>query len=301
MRAIFVDCTEDLARVIELRRLHVPASVTINKGNPSEGDLVQLCAGADVLFVEHTVIPSFIFDACPSIRAIVFMGTGAGTYVDLTEAEARGIEVHTTPGYGDRAVAEHTLALMFAAARRVATMDRDIRRGVWSPLGGTQLEGQKIAVLGLGGIGTCMANLATALGMKVSAWNRSHRDHPAFLPDLDRVLEGANVVTLHLSLNDETKGILNERRLQLPARGYILINTARAGLIEEPPLLRMLAEGRIGHAALDVFPEEPLPGGNRYTQTANVTLTAHAAYMTDAAYEELWLRTLRAYQRLKVQ
>ncbi|MGR9503696.1 NAD(P)-dependent oxidoreductase [Rhizobium leguminosarum] len=298
MRAIFVDCTEELARVIKNRKLPVPDMIEINEGNPTQADLVALCAEAEVLLVEHTVVPPSVLDACPSVRAIIFMGTGAATYVDLDDAAKRGVDVLTTPGYGDRSVAEHAFALMFAAARRIAEMDREIRSGIWSPVGGLQLLGQKIAVIGLGGIGVAMAELATGIGMEVAAWNRSPRDHPAFVADLDDALRDANVVSLHLSLNSETADILDARRLLLPARGFILVNTARAGLIEEAELLRMLIDGRISHAALDVFPEEPLPAGNPYRELSNVTLTAHAAYMTDAAYEALWLRTLAAYERL---
>lgn len=299
MHAMFVDCTEELARVIEARKLAVPDAVTINLGNPTEADIIAMGATAEVLFVEHTVIPPRILDACPSVRAIIFMGTGAGTYVDLEDAARRGVDVYTTPGYGDRAVAEHAFALMFSAARRIAEMDRQIRAGVWSPVGGLQLMGRKIAVLGMGGIGTCMADLAAGIGMKVAAWNRTGRDHPAYVPDIDDALRDATVVSLHLSLNAETSGILDLRRLQLPARGYILVNTARADLIDQAALLRMLADGRIGHAALDVFPREPLPKANPYVSASNVTLTAHAAYMTDDAYAELWLRTIGRYNELK--
>jgi len=299
VRVVFVDCTEDLGRVLVARRLAVPENVSINFGNPTEADLVALCTGADVIFVEHTVIPKTVLDACPSIRAIVFMGTGAGTYVDLPDAASRGIIVRTTPGYGDRAVAEHAIALMFAAARRVAEMDRGIRAGVWSPLGGLQLEGQKIAVIGLGGIGSTMADIATALGMRVAGWNRSRKDHPCFEENLDEVLSGANIVTLHLSLNSETLGILDERRLRLPDRGFLLVNTARADLVDQAAMLRLLSEGQIGHAALDVFPEEPLPKGNPYVDAQSLTLTAHAAYMTDAAYEELWSRTVRVFTEIQ--
>ncbi|RRH96889.1 glycerate dehydrogenase [Mesorhizobium tamadayense] len=298
MRAIFVDCTDELARVIEARNLPVPDAIRINQGNPTEAALIAMGSEADVLFVEHTVVPPSVLDACPSIRAIIFMGTGAGTYVDLQDAAKRGVGVYTTPGYGDRAVAEHACALMFSAARKVAQMDRDIRSGVWSPLGGLQLMGQKIAVVGLGGIGACMADLAAGIGMEVAAWNRTPRDHRAFVADLDEALENASVVSLHLSLTPETAELLNARRLRLPARGFILVNTARAGLIEEPALFQMLAEGQVGHAALDVFPEEPLPAVSSYRSLKNVTLTAHAAYMTDAAYKELWLRTLNAYGKL---
>ncbi|MBY5406819.1 NAD(P)-dependent oxidoreductase [Rhizobium leguminosarum] len=298
MRAVFVDCTEELSYVIKSRNLPVPDAIRINEGNPTEADLIALCANAEVVLVEHTVVTPNVLDACPSIRAVIFMGTGAGTYINRDEAARRGVDVYTTPGYGDRSVAEHALALAFAAARRIAEMDRQIRSGIWSPVGGLQLKGQKIAVLGMGGIGTSMADMAAAIGMRVAAWNRTKRDHAAFVADIDEALQDANFVSLHLTLNSQTEGILDRRRLALPATGFILINTARAGLIEEATLLEMLADGRIGHAALDVFPEEPLRQGNPYVSLNNVTLTAHAAYMTAAAYEELWLRTLKAYTSL---
>ncbi|EHH02365.1 glycerate dehydrogenase [Agrobacterium tumefaciens CCNWGS0286] len=298
MRAVFADCTEELRRVIELQQLHVPTSVRINYGTPTEAELIELCSDRDVLFVEHTVVPSSVLAACPSVRAVIFMGTGAGTYIDLDDAIQRGVDVLTTPGYGDRAVAEHAFALMFAAARNIATMDRELRAGEWKPLGGLQLENLKIAVIGLGGIGATMADLASSVGMRVSAWNRTHKGNPHFVADLDEALDGASVVSLHLSLSDETRGIIDSRRIMLPARGFILVNTARAALVDEYALLEGLSGGQVGHVALDVFPEEPLRAPNPYTQRANTTLTAHAAYMTDAAYAELWNRTLKAYDRL---
>jgi len=298
MRAIFVDCTPELSRVIEQGGLPVPATIGVNEGNPTEDELIALCKAVDVILVEHTVVTRAVLDACPTVRAIIFMGTGAGTYVDLDDAARRRVQVYTTPGYGDQSVAEHAFALLFSAARGIVAMDRSIRTGAWEPSGGRQLKGEKIAVVGLGGIGACMADLALGIGMEVAAWSRTPREHPAFVAELDEALEGAGAVSLHLSLNGETVGILDRRRLLLPKRGFILVNTARAGLVDEAAFLQMLAEGQIGHAALDVFPEEPLPPGNPYQALENATLTAHAAYMTDAAYEELWLRTLKAYQAL---
>src|SRR5690606_3922543 len=113
VRAVFVDCTPELRKVIQDRNLNVPKTVHVHEASPGADELVAMCRDADVVFVEHTVIPAAVLDACPSIRAIVFMGTGAGTYVDLDDAARRGITVRTAPGYGDRAVAEHALALAF--------------------------------------------------------------------------------------------------------------------------------------------------------------------------------------------
>jgi D-3-phosphoglycerate dehydrogenase len=298
MRAIFVDCTPELSRVIEQGGLPVPATIEINVGSPTEDELIALCKAADVILVEHTVVTPAVLDACPTVRAIIFMGTGAGTYIDLDDAARRRVQVYTTPGYGDQSVAEHAFALLFSAARGIVAMDRGIRAGGWAPSGGRQLKGEKIAVIGLGGIGARMADLALGIGMQVAAWNRTPREHQAFVAEIDEVLEGAGAVSLHLSLNSETVGILDRRRLLLPKRGFILVNTARAGLVDEAAFLQMLGEGQIGHAALDVFPEEPLSPGNRYQALENTTFTAHAAYMTAGAYAELWLRTLKAYRPL---
>jgi D-3-phosphoglycerate dehydrogenase len=295
MRGVFVDCTDDLIEVIKRRNLPVPSSITINCGNPDQDTLILLCRDAEVLLVEHTVVTSAFLDACPSIRAVVFMGTGAGTYIDLDDAARRGLRVLTTPGYGDRAVAEHAFALMFAGSRRIAAMDRAIRGGEWLPTGGLQLLGRTVAVIGLAGIGTEFARLAGAIGMNVRAWSRTRRDVDGYTADLDEALAGADVVSLHLALNEQTAGILDTRRLRLPRRGFLLVNTARAGLVDEAALLQGLTDGTIGHAALDVFPDEPLPADSPYPALENTTLTAHAAYMTEDAYAELWKRTLAAF------
>ena len=298
MRAIFVDCTIKLQAVIEGLNLNVPPAIRVNIGSPTAQELIDLCSGMDAILVEHTVVPPQVFDACPTVRSVVFMGSGAGTYIDIEDARERGIRVVTTPGYGDRAVAEHAFALMFAAARSVVRMDQEIRAGIWAPRGGLQLKGRKLAVIGLGGIGTEFAAMARSIGMDVRAWNRTPRSVDGFVEEIDNALERADVVSLHLALNAATAGLLDNRRLHLPARGYILINTARSELVDEQAMLKALADGYIGYAALDVFPHEPLPEGNAYRHLENVTLTAHAAYMTEDAYAELWRRTTIAFESL---
>ncbi|GAB3439191.1 NAD(P)-dependent oxidoreductase [Insolitispirillum peregrinum] len=290
MKAILVDCTPELRAVMARRGLIVPAGLTVNDGTPSEDELKTLCQGQEVLLVEHTVVPPSVFDACPSLRHVVYMGTGVGSYIDLADAERRGVSIRIVPGYGDQAVAEHALALLFSAVRNIARMDRDLRAGRWDPIGGTQLKGRRVAVIGLGGIGTTFAGLAQGLGMEVVGWNRTPRDLPWYQPDLRAALRGADVVSLHLSLNDHTRNLLTAEHLALPRAGFVLVNTARAGLVEEGALLAGLASGQIGHAALDVFPQEPLQPGSPYPALENVTLTTHAAYMTEDAYAELWLR-----------
>jgi D-3-phosphoglycerate dehydrogenase len=294
MRTVFLDCTDDLRRVIEARELEIPADLEILYGNPSPGEIAAACGRARVLLVEHTIVPSEALRASAGLRAVIFMGTGAESYVDLTVAESLGIRVLTTPGYGDRAVAEHAFGLMFAAARDIARMDREIRSDLWLPRGGLQLAGRKVAVVGLGGIGLTFARMADAIGMKVSGWNRSARDVPFFEKDLDAALRDADVVSIHLTLNPSTAGLIDASRLALPKRGFVLVNTARFQIVSEAALWESLDNGQIGHAALDVFDQEPLPAGHPLKARQSVTLTAHAAYMTDDAYAESWRRATAA-------
>jgi D-3-phosphoglycerate dehydrogenase len=178
---------------------------------------------------------------------------------------------------------------MLAASRRVAEMDRAVRLGQWEPLEGMDLAGKRLGVIGTGGIGATFMGLAAAFGMDVVAWNRSTptRSLSGPLVPLDELLTTSDVVSLHLALNNETRGFLDAPRLARLRPGAILINTARGALIDETALIAGLAVGRPRHAALDVFAEEPLPSGHPLTGLSNVTLTSHAGYKTPEASRRL--------------
>lgn len=296
MDAVFVDCTPELKAVIEARALSVPSYMRVNYGDPTEAEIIQLAKAADVICVEHTVISVRVLEECPNLKAIIFMGTGAGSYVPTDEAKQRGIKVLTTPGYGNVAVAEHAMALTFAAARKIVPMDQTVRAGLWQPRGGLQLRGSKIAIIGLGEIGQTYADMALNLGMRVAGWNRTPVDAAYYVKTLHEALKGAQFVSLHLALNAQTTGIIGQHELSLLSPGAVLINTARAALVDETALVSALESGQVGHAGLDVLWEEPLSAGNSWMQAEGVTLTPHAAYMTDEAYEELWKRTVSALQ-----
>lgn len=298
MQAVFLDCTGDLKRVMEDCGRKIPPDLQIMHGDPAPETVIEVCRTAEIILVEHTVIPGQALREARRLRAIIFMGTGAGSYIDLAAAESLDIQVLTTPGYGDRAVAEHAFALMFAAARDIARMDREIRGNQWFPRGGLQLSGRKVAVIGLGGIGTTFARMAEAIGMRVAGWNRTPREEPFFVGDIETALSGADVVSLHLALNAGTAGLLDRRHLNLPNRGFLFINTARAQLVDEGAVIDALECGQIGHAAVDVFEEEPLPSTHPLKSHPSVTLTAHSAYMTDDAYAELWRRAMAAFDGL---
>ena len=259
--------------------------------DPSE--LPAKLRGYTIVLNDHTFMPTDAMRRCEGLRHVVFLGTGARSYMDPDELAALGITVHTIKGYGDIAVAEHAMALMFAAARGLAVMDREMRAGRWARQEGTQLAGKTIGVLGYGGIGAEMARMARGIGMRVVAWNRTPRtaDGVEFLP-LNEVLAQSHVLSLHMLLTDETRGFLSAAGIAQMRPGAILVNTARAALIDEDAMVAALQDGRLGHAALDVFEEEPLPPGHRLIGVPNVTLSAHSAFRTPEASETLIRRAL---------
>jgi D-3-phosphoglycerate dehydrogenase len=247
-------------------------------------DLPRVLDGYAVCLDDHSYMPTELVAKCPGLKHIVFLGTGAASYMDVAALKNLGVAVHTIKGYGDTAVAEHTVALMWTCARDIAQMDRAVRAGVWEPREGMQLLGKTLGLIGLGGIGTEVARIAAGMGMEVIAWNRSKRaNSPVPLVDIDTLLSSADVVSLHLTLNDETRGFLSAARIKSLKPGAILINTARGALVDEPAMIEALRSGAIRHAGLDVFHSEPLKPDHPLARLENVTLSAHAAFRTPEA------------------
>jgi D-3-phosphoglycerate dehydrogenase len=185
------------------------------------------------------------------------------------------------------------MALIFACCRDLARMDRAVRRGVWDPLESMQLNGKTLGLIGLGGIGREVARIAQGVGMEVIGWNRSARAEAGVrLVALDELLARADVISLHLALNEETQGFIDAKRLAGTKRGVILVNTARGALIEDTALLDALASGHIRHAGLDVFHAEPLKPDHPLARMENVTITPHAAFRTREASETLMRRAI---------
>jgi len=293
MKSIFIDCNDQLAPVWNKVIRTGDPSITVHRTARVGTELPQVIAGYDVALDDHSYMPTELVAQCPQLKHIVFLGTGAARYMNIAELEQRGITVHTIKGYGDTAVAEHTIALMFAAARDVARMDRDIRAGTWTPQEGMQLHGKTLGIVGLGGIGREVARMARGLGMAVIAYNRTpHADAPCPLVDIDTLLARADVVSLNLVLNDETRGFLGRERIARMKPGALLVNTARGALVDEAALVDALKSGHIRHAGLDVFHNEPLAADHPLARLPNVTLTAHAAFRTLEASMTLLRRAI---------
>jgi D-3-phosphoglycerate dehydrogenase len=289
VRALFVDANETLAAVTDKLLASQKLPVSINR-NPSikPDDLPGLLGDAEIMIVDHTAVPSAIAEKCAKLKHVVFLGTGARSYMNPEELAERGISVHTIKGYGDTAVAECAIALMWASARNFGEMDRGMREGNWLRRDAMQLTGKTLGLIGFGGIAAEAARMALGCGMKVIAWNRSPKTHVGVeFVSLEKLLADSHVVSLHLLLNDETKGFLSRERIAQMRPGAILINTARGAVVDEDAMCDALRSGHIAHAGLDVFTVEPLPPGHPLTKLPNVTLSAHSAFRTPEASENL--------------
>lgn len=298
MKSIFIDCDETIAPVFAQAHRPDDPPIAVNAVF-EQAALPRLLDGYAILLDDHSYLPTELVAECTALKHIVFLGTGAASYMDVPAIERLGITVHTIKGYGDRAVAEHTIALMWACARDIARMDRDIRAGTWETREGPQLLGKTLGVIGLGGIGAEVARIARGMGMEVIAWNRTPRPD-AGVPqvDLDTLLARADVISLHLTLNDGTRGLLDAARIARVKPGAILINTARAALVDEAALIAALRNGTIRHAGLDVFHTEPLKADHPLAQMDNVTLTAHAGFRTPEASLTLYRRAIDIVRKI---
>jgi D-3-phosphoglycerate dehydrogenase len=289
VRGVFVDANESLALIFE--RLAKPGDPPIRIHRDPDvmpAQLPRVLDGAEIAIVDHTALPTEIARQCAGLKHVVFLGTGARSYMNPEELAKLGITVHLIRGYGDTAVAECAIALMWSAARGLAQMDREMRAGNWLRDDGMQLTGKTLGLIGFGGIAAEVARIAMGSGMKVLAWNRTAKSHPGIeFTDIDALLKRSDVVSLHLLLNDETRGFLSRERIAAMKRGVILVNTARGALVDEAAMIGALQSGQIRHAGLDVFNIEPLPADHPLTKLPNVTLSAHSAFRTPEASENL--------------
>ena len=289
MRGVFVDANGSLADIFERQNKAGDPAVHVNRNADITPDQIPaLLDGAEIVVIDHTSLPTDIAKRCNGLKHVVFLGTGARSYMNPEELAELGIAVHLIKGYGDTAVAECAIALMWAAARGIAKMDREMRAGNWLREDGMQLTGKTLGLIGFGGIAAEVARIALGSGMKVIAWNRSPKQFSGVeFVSLDALLAQSHVVSLHLLLNDETRGFLSRERINAMKPGVILVNTARAAMVDEVAMIEALNSGHIRHAGLDVFNTEPLPEGHALTKISNVTLSAHSAFRTPEASENL--------------
>jgi phosphoglycerate dehydrogenase-like enzyme len=258
---------------------------------PKDDDELIARIGDATVVILGAYLTGPVLRRLPAVRLVSFTGTGAATFVDLSAARDCGIVVANVAHYGDAAVAEHALALTLALAKNVVGNDRAVRAGEWHVGQGVELAGKTAGIIGYGGIGARSGGLLEAIGMRVVVW--TPRPDPARLisaaqqfVELRELLAEADVVSLHLLLTEDTRGMIDERMLRSLKPGALLVNTARAELIAPGALERVLAEGRIA-AALDVFETEPLAAASSLRDLPNVILSPHQGYNTPESLERM--------------
>jgi D-3-phosphoglycerate dehydrogenase len=259
----------------------------VSRGSTLLDALADTLAEADALIVRsETRVTDELLAKAPRLRVIGRAGAGVDT-IDVEAATARGIVVVNAPGGNAVAAAEHTLALMFGLARRVATADRLMKQGEWarSRLVGTELTGKTLGLVGLGRVGSEVARRALGLEMHVLVYDpyvpdeqiRRLRAEPAELPDL---LAKADYVSLHVPLTDSTRSIINSGRLAQMRPSAILLNCARGELVDQDALLEALDAGQIAAAGIDVYPQEPVSPDNPLPRHPRVLATPHLGAST---------------------
>jgi phosphoglycerate dehydrogenase-like enzyme len=247
---------------------------------------------------ERTPFPASLVRRLPNLR--MFGQTGArAALIDVGALIAHGVTVcHTGGGPSGASTAELALGLMLAAARRIAAGDTAVRDGRFQQgtTAGPILSGKTIGIVGLGRIGSLMARYCVALNMQVLAWSQNLTTEAAAAAGATRVskdelLRAADVVSLHLALSERTRGILGAAELARMKPGAILVNTARAALVDEAALVAAVQSGRL-FAALDVFHREPLPADHPLVRAPNTVLTPHLGYSALEVYEEYYRQTV---------
>lgn len=265
----------------------------------SRDELVRRLAGADAAINvrAYTQFDEALFAALPKLRHVAIFGVGTDNF-DLDAATRYGVLISNCPGENARSVAEHAIALMFAVARTIPAYDRDVRAGLWRHYDGVELEGKTLGVLGLGSIGRHVARMAAGLGMNVVAWSPTRDEARAAALgvtqlELGGVLRQADVLQVCVALSERTRGLIGARQFSLMKPGAILVNTARAPIVDEAALIEALRSGRLRGAGLDVFAPEPLAPDSPLRELENLVLTPHAGWVTDDARRRLLIAPVR--------
>lgn len=241
-----------------------------------------------VIMRERTPFPRALLERLPDLRLLVTTGM-RNRSVDLAACAEKGVTVCGTPGFGNPTV-DLTWGLILSVLRRIPEQERALREGRWqpAPLGST-VEGKTLGVLGLGNLGTKVARVGAAFGMRVVAWSPNLTEERAAGAGAQRVDKAAlmaesDVLTLHLVLSERSRGIVGAEDIARMKRGAVVVNTSRGPLIDQPALIAALREGRIAGAGIDVYDQEPLPPDHPILSAPNTVLTPHLGYVTEENY-----------------
>jgi D-3-phosphoglycerate dehydrogenase len=273
-------------------------AVFSERGADVEQELIRRIGRAEVAINirAHARFSEAVFAACPALKMVCVWGTGTDN-IDLNAAGMRGVTVCNTPGVNAFAVAEHALTLMLAVARKVPTLDAEMRKGKWPRELHTQLVGKTLGVFGMGTIGARVAALGKGIGMDVLAWSALGeeariRKAGATPATKDEILARADVISLHVRLSTDTRGFIGRKEFDRMKPTAILVNTGRGALVDRDALLAALKERKILGAGLDVFHQEPLAPDDPILSLPNVVCSPHNAGQTPEVIRDGLLRAV---------
>ncbi|MDD5017732.1 MAG: phosphoglycerate dehydrogenase [Eubacteriales bacterium] len=261
-------------------------------------ELTQVMGDVDGVIANMEVWNKASMDASPKLKVIARFGTGYDS-VDLEEAKKHGIVVTNCPGLNAPAVAEHAVALLFAAVRDVPRLDRTTKEGGWERTMFHELSGRTVGILGLGHVGQNFARMLKGFGCNIIAYNRTPRPELEKALgikqcELDEVLKESDYLSIHLGSNAGTYHIINAERLAMMKKEAIVVNTARGVLVDERAMLEALQSGQIAAYATDVFEREPVDKENLLLTQPNYICTPHSSGQTFENYRNTGIATAQA-------
>lgn len=272
-------------------------------GARTSAEVIELLGDAVAVIASNDPFSADVFAACSNLKVIARTGVGVDA-IDVPAATKAGVAIATAPGTNEETVADHTLALMLALVRRLFEHDQSLREHRWDRAGGitpNDLVGATVGVIGSGTIGRGVIRRVLAFGSRVLVCDPALTTPPegTELVALDQLLSESDVVTLHVPLLDQTRGLIRARELALMRPTAVLVNASRGGVVNEAALADALRHGRLAAAGLDVFEEEP-PFDSELLDLPNVIVTPHVAGISHraiAAMNEVASRSVLAVLR----
>jgi len=281
--------------------------VVVIKDSSDPEFVAGLKTAAGLIVRSATRVDASMLNGAPGLKVVGRAGVGVDN-IDVAAASERGVAVMNAPGGNTISAAELTMALMLAVARRVTVADMSIRQGRWerSSLQGVELRGKTLGVIGAGRIGWEVAQRCRAFGMDVIVYDPYLADERVGerhlrLVSLDRLIESADVITLHVPLNAETRGLIGEGTLDRMKKGAFVLNVSRGGVVDEAALANALNNGRIAGAGLDVYEHEPLSPDSPLLDAPNLVLTPHLGASTKEAQIQVALEVARSMRTALAQ
>lgn len=270
-----------------IRKLRSLGNLKVFKEPPrTPGDLRRRISKADVVLVGWNKLTKDVINSAKNLKMISIWATSCH-YADVQAAKEKGIAVSHVPGYATEAVAEYSFALMLAAARKLLSADKHVRKGGfdWRPFGGVELHGKTLGVIGTGTIGCRVAEISEAFEMQILGYDKYPNLKRAEelgmkYVDLYTLLKKSDFITLHVTLTPETEKLIGEKEFEVIKNGAVIVNTSQGKVIEEKALVRALKSGRVSYAGLDVFEEEPPTKDNPLFELDNTVLSPHVGFHT---------------------